>query len=110
MDKIVIKDKEYQVGRLKTLKAMLYFEQVTSKPFELKTMSDLYIYFFLCLASTNEDNNLQWEDFLDYMQDNPNTINYLLDKQALEDKFDGALVQEVVDTNTKTKKKSQSKK
>lgn len=104
MDKITINGKELRTDKLKSLRAMLMFESITKKTFELKTMSDIYLYFYLVLSTSNKDANLEFDEYLDYMEEHPEVLNLLIDTKAKEDKFDEALLTEVEEVDGSKKK------
>lgn len=52
-------------------KAIISFENALKKPFELKTLTDLYVYFF-CVRDTNIENYSQsFDDFLTECDNDP---------------------------------------
>ncbi|PIK16934.1 hypothetical protein CTI16_12110 [Prevotella intermedia] len=73
MKTINIKNKEYKVKQ--TLRALFIFEQITGRPFEIKTMLDNYIFFYSVILANNPDNILDWDDFIDALDENPNLLN-----------------------------------
>ncbi len=73
MKTISIKNKEYKVKQ--TLRALFIFEQITGRPFEIKTMLDNYIFFYSVILANNPDNILDWDDFIDALDENPNLLN-----------------------------------
>lgn len=60
---ITINGKRYKVKY--TIRALFIFEQITGKPFEIKTLLDNYIFFYSMILANNPDNVLDWEEFLD---------------------------------------------
>ena len=60
---ITINGKQYRVKY--TIRALFIFEQITGKPFEIKTLLDNYIFFYSMILANNPDNVLDWEEFLD---------------------------------------------
>lgn len=65
--KIKIKDNEYEVKN--NMKAMLVFEGMTEKPFEIKNLTDLCTYFFAMCYANNEDFTMDFNDFLEALED-----------------------------------------
>lgn len=59
---ITINNKEYKFKY--TIRALFIFEQITGKPFEIKTLLDNYIFFYSLLLANNPDNVLDWDEFL----------------------------------------------
>lgn len=60
---ITINNKEYKLKY--TIRALFIFEQITGKPFEIKTLLDNYIFFYSLLLANNPDNVLDWNEFID---------------------------------------------
>jgi hypothetical protein len=64
------KDQKSITYKLK-IKALILFERVTGKPFEINTTEDLYVYFY-CVRCVNIDNyDVDFDKFLDECDDNP---------------------------------------
>jgi hypothetical protein len=70
---------------------LFIFEQITNKPFEIKTLLDNYIFFYSMILASNKDNEpLDWDEFIDAMDDNPSLIaemNGVITKQQKVDKL-----------------------
>lgn len=75
--KITINKKKYEVKYC--LKAIFYFEAITKAPFELKTITDSYIFFYCMLLANNEDNVITWDEFI-YALDNDKKLYEQLNK------------------------------
>lgn len=83
---INIKNKEYKVKQ--TLRALFIFEQITGRPFEIKTMLDNYIFFYSVILANNPDNILDWDDFIDALDENPNLLNDFTELNQKQNKVD----------------------
>lgn len=70
---ITINNNEYKVKI--TLRAMLIFEQITKRPFNPSSMLDEYVYFYCILLANNPDMNMDFNKFMDALDDNPSIIN-----------------------------------
>jgi len=56
------------------IKAIIIFERIADKPFEIKTLEDLYLYFY-CVRMVNIENYTDsFEQFLDWCDENPDEI------------------------------------
>lgn len=75
MKKVSINGTEYNVKY--TIRALFYFERITGKAFEIKTLQDNYILFYCMILANNPDNILEWEDFLDAVDNDPHLIEQL---------------------------------
>ena len=75
---IIINDKEYKVKY--TIRALFIWEQIMKRPFKVETMLDTYTLFYAILLANNENDVLDWNEFLDALDDDPNLFNTLNDK------------------------------
>lgn len=71
---IKIKNKEYRVKQ--TIRAMFIFEQITKKAFKIETLLDNYVYFYSLILANNED-VLEWNDFIDELDNDPTIYTQL---------------------------------
>lgn len=60
---IKINGKEYKVKY--TLRALFIFEQITGKAFEVNTLLDNYVFFYSIILANNPDTNLDWDEFIE---------------------------------------------
>ena len=74
MNTIKIDGKEYKVKP--TVRAMFIFEQITKKSFGIETMLDNYVYFYSLLLANNDD-VMEWDSFLDSLDEDPNIYTQL---------------------------------
>lgn len=83
MKQITINGKNYNIKY--SLRALFIFEQITNKSFEIKTLLDNYIFFYaMILASNRDEEPLDWDDFIDALDNNPNLLvemNEIVEKQ-----------------------------
>lgn len=73
--KITINDKEYTVKY--TIRALFIFEQITGKPFGIKTLLDNYLFFYSMILASNPENPLDWDQFLDALDNDKSLVNQL---------------------------------
>lgn len=86
MKTITIKGTEYKVKY--SIRALFIFEQITGKPFEIKTLLDNYIFFYSMILANNKDNILDWNDFIDELDENPKLyaqISEIINEQNKKD-------------------------
>lgn len=67
---IVINEKTYKVKY--GFKALMIYEKIEEKAFEPKKLGDIILFFYCCLLSANPE--LNYEEFIDWLDDNPNAI------------------------------------
>ena len=72
---ITINGKQYKVKY--TIRALFIFEQITGKPFEIKTLLDNYIFFYSMILANNSDNVLDWDEFLDALDGDKELLSQL---------------------------------
>lgn len=75
-NKIEIGGKEYAVDQNRKLKAMLIFEQLREKLFELKDLTDNVTYMFSIVLASNPGANIDFDDFILALE-NPDTMKAL---------------------------------
>lgn len=73
--KFTIKDKEYTVKY--TIRALFIFEQITGKPFGINTLLDNYLFFYSMILANNPDSPLDWDDFIDALDNDRNLMKQL---------------------------------
>lgn len=97
---ITINNKEYKVKY--TIRALFIYEQITKRPFEIKTTLDNYLFFYSMILANNPDNLLDWEEFIDAM-DNDITLIGQLNKIIADSQRKNELFDEVTENNSEKK-------
>lgn len=69
---ITIKDKIYKLKY--TLRALFIYEQITGKVFEMKTITDEYLFFYCLLLANNPDTSLSFDELIDSMDEDMNLM------------------------------------
>ena len=69
---ITINEKTYEFKY--SLRAMFMWEEITGKPFEIKTTLDTYILCYVCLLAGSEK-ELDFNDFIDWCDSHPEVID-----------------------------------
>lgn len=89
MKQITINGKNYSIKY--SLRALFIFEQITNKSFEIKTLLDNYIFFYSMILASNKDKEpLDWDEFIDALDNNPNLMtdmNEVVENQQKVDKL-----------------------
>lgn len=75
MKTIKINDKEYKVKY--TIRALFYWEQITGKPFAINTLLDNYLFFYCMILANNPDDVLEWDQFLNAIDNDPTLFSQL---------------------------------
>lgn len=99
MKTITINNKEYKIKY--TLRALFIFERITNKAFEIKTLLDNYIFFYSMILANNEE-IIDWDEFINALDENPNILTQMSDLINEQEKKDNLFA---IDDNTETNKK-----
>lgn len=75
MKTIKINNKEYKVKY--TIRALFYWEQITGKPFAINTLLDNYLFFYCMILANNPDNVLEWDQFLNAIDNDPTLFSQI---------------------------------
>lgn len=97
---ITINGKQYKVKY--TIRALFIFEQITGKPFEIKTLLDNWVFLYSIILANNPDNLIDWDEFIDAL-DNDKVLIAQLNK-LVEDYQTKDSIFERVDTTNGEKK------
>lgn len=103
MKTININGKDYKVKY--TIRALFIFEQITGKAFKLETMLDSYIFYYSMILANNKDQVLQWEEFLDALDENPKLLQDM-EKVMKEEDGKNSLFNDNKEDNNSTEKKN----
>lgn len=71
--KITINDKEIELKY--TMRSMMLYENITEKSFTPSTMTDLITFMYCIVVSSSKDYSLKFDDFIDYLDENPAVLN-----------------------------------
>lgn len=72
---LAINKKKYTVKY--TIRALFIFEQITGKPFEIKTLLDNYVFFYSLIVANNPDSVLEWDAFIEALDNDKKLIAQL---------------------------------
>lgn len=103
MKTININGKDYKVKY--TIRALFIFEQITGKAFKLETMLDSYIFYYSMILANNKDQVLQWDEFLDALDENPKLLQDM-EKVMKEEDGKNSLFNDNKEDNNSTEKKN----
>lgn len=100
---ITINGKEYKVKY--TIRALFIWEQIMKRPFKIETMLDTYTLFYSILLANNDNEVLDWNEFLDALDDDPQLFNTLNDKINETTKVDALMEEDEPEGKGDVKKK-----
>ena len=85
---MTIKGQDYKLKY--TLRALFIYEQITGKAFELKTITDEYLFFYCIFMANNPDSSLTFDELIDAIDEDmsimlefQNLLKKELEKQQL---------------------------
>ena len=99
MKEIAFKNKKYKIKY--TLRALFIFEQITGKSFKIENLLDNYILYYSLLIANNPNDVLDWNDFIDELDENPQLIQEFAEVITNQEKKDQIF--EVEDGESKKK-------
>ena len=101
--KVTFNEKEYDIKY--SFRAYMIYENIMGKSFSPQGLTDMIIFFYATLLAAAKGDTIKYEDFLDWLDDNPDELNkfskWLMECLGLN-KF---LTPEVKDTNKKANNK-----
>lgn len=89
--KIKINGKEYNIKY--TIRALFIFERIAEKTFSIDSLLDNYIFFYSMILACNPDNLLDWDEYLDALDQDP-SLYQQIEKIVTEEQKKSALFKE----------------
>lgn len=71
--KINIKGTEIELKN--TFRSMIIYENIMDKTFVPSGVTEIIVYFYCVVIASKKDIELQYEEFLDFLDDNPDYLN-----------------------------------
>ena len=68
---MVLKIKDKEVKLKYTLRAMMLYENIQNKSFAPESTTDVLVYMFCVILSSDKELNLTFDEFLDMVDENP---------------------------------------
>lgn len=101
--KVAFNEKEYEIKY--SFRAYMIYENIMGKSFSPQGLTDMIIFFYANLLAAAKGDTIKYEDFLDWLDDNPDELskfsNWLMECLGIN-KF---LTPEAEDNNKKADKK-----
>jgi hypothetical protein len=85
--KIKVNGNEYEVKN--NIKAMIVYEGITEKPFEIKTLTDFYTYCYAMVYANNTENVPEFDKFLEWFDDTEINNKFLEVMNTAKPELDG---------------------
>ncbi len=70
--KINIKDKDIELRY--SIRSMIMYENIADKSFQPKSLTDVITYMYCVIVSSGKDYSFTFDEFIDYLDENPNVI------------------------------------
>ena len=70
--KVNIKGNEIELKY--TMRSMILFENITDKTFNPEGVTDILTYFYCVVLASSKDYTLTFDEFIDFIDDNPNIM------------------------------------
>lgn len=84
MKEIEINGKNYKLKY--TIRSLFIFEQITKKQFKIETLLDNYLFFYSMILANNPDNVLDWDTFINSMDEDPELFKRMSEIIAIQQK------------------------
>lgn len=72
---MTIKIREQEVTLRYSMRSLFMFERVANKSFNPTTIEDFCTFFYCVLCSSNKDLDLTFDEFVDYLDEDPSKMN-----------------------------------
>lgn len=102
MKEIEINGKNYKLKY--TVRSLFIFEQITGKSFKIESLLDNYLFFYSIILANNRDDVLDWDTFIDALDEDPTLFKRMSDIIEEQQKKDNLF------SNNEEKPKKGSKK
>lgn len=71
--KVIINNKEIELK--KSFRALIIYEEIMKESFSGSGYKELLIYFYSIILSSSKDIEISFDDFIDWLDDNPDSLN-----------------------------------
>lgn len=95
---ITINNKEYKLKY--TIRALFIFEQITTRPFEIRNTLDNCLFFYSMILANNPDTAPDWDEFINAL-DNDATLITQLNQVIADSTKKNELFNEVTESGEK---------
>ena len=72
---MTIKIKNQEVELRYSMRALFQYENITGQSFNPKTLQDFCTFFYCVLVSSNKDLDLTFDEFVDYLDEDPSKMS-----------------------------------
>lgn len=100
---LTINEKTYTLKY--SFRSLIIYENIAGKSFQPQNLTDILVFFYSCLLASGHDAALSWDDFMDYIDDNPESVNDFSDWLTAQFTKNNVLTPDTEVKETKKKKK-----
>ena len=70
-----IKIKDLEITLKNSFRSLIIYEAMTKKTFKPETITDVIVYFFSVISASANPAQVDWDDFMNWLDENPNAIS-----------------------------------
>lgn len=76
---MTIKIRQSEITLKYSMRALFQYENITGQSFNPKTLQDFCTFFYCVLCSSNKDLDLTFDEFVDFLDEDPSKLNEFLE-------------------------------
>ena len=69
-----IKIKDLEITLKNSFRSLIIYEAMTKKSFKPETITDVIVYFFSVISASANTQQVDWDDYMDWLDNNPTAI------------------------------------
>lgn len=69
-----IKIKDLEITLKNSFRSLVIYEAMTKKSFKPETITDVIVYFFSVISASANPQQVDWDDYMDWLDENPTAI------------------------------------
>lgn len=70
-----IKIKDLEITLKNSFRSLIIYEAMTKKTFKPETITDVIVFFFSVISASANPQQVDWDDYMDWLDDNPSAIS-----------------------------------
>lgn len=70
-----IKIKDLEITLKNSFRSLIIYEAMTKKTFKPETITDVIVYFFSVISASANPQQVDWDDFMNWLDENPSAIS-----------------------------------
>ena len=69
-----VKIKDLEITLKNSFRSLIIYEAMTKKSFKPETITDVIVYFFSVISASANPQQVDWDDYMDWLDNNPTAI------------------------------------